>query len=93
MLKGSSLDFVDSFKTKNVSLLLLHLEAVAEIHFVYDYGNWNQGKITELEGLSTVDLPIKVAGLVKKVKDIFNLKRADLNTFVQGGQPYWGLPL
>jgi len=40
MLKGSSLDFVDSFKTKNVSLLLLHLEAVAEIHFVNDYGNY-----------------------------------------------------
>jgi hypothetical protein len=51
-----------------------HLEAVAEIQFVNDNGNCNQGILAQLERLSTVDLPIKVAGLVKKVNDIFNLK-------------------
>ncbi len=35
--------------------------------------------------LSTTDLLIKVACFVKKVNDIFNVKRADPNKLVHGG--------
>ncbi len=36
--------------------------------------------------LSTVDLLIKVACFVKNVNNIFNIKEADLNLLIQGGQ-------
>jgi len=38
--------------------------------------------------LSTVDLLIKVACFVQNVNNIFNVKGADLNKLVQGGQLY-----
>ncbi len=51
----------------------------------YDQTNW-RGR------LSTIDLLIKIACLAKKSNNIFNIKGAYLNWFVQGGQLYWSLP-
>jgi hypothetical protein len=50
-------------------------------------GNTNWG-----ERLGTVDLLFKVACFVNNVNHIFNIKGADLNKLVQGGQLYWPFP-
>jgi hypothetical protein len=44
-----------------------------------------QGTLTGRERLSTVDLLIEAAVFVKKVINILNEKRADINELVQGG--------
>jgi hypothetical protein len=47
----------------------------------------DQGILTEGE-LSTIDLIMKVACFAKNVNNVINIKRADINNLVQGGQLY-----
>ncbi len=49
---------------------------------------------TNLRGmLSTVDLPIQIACLIKKKIMLSISKAKDLNWLIQGGQLYWAFPL
>jgi hypothetical protein len=66
------------------------------------WGLHTPGTTNWRERLSTVDFLIKVAGFVRKVSNVFNIKWVNipnaqckrveyLNSLVQGGQLYWAL--